>query len=115
DVEREAGRVRMSGIERREQLINVARHLFAEKGYEAVSVNKCLATLINCSLLSIPLIRTRPASRSTSNAAFAILSLALTFSFCIFSCALSNFLAAFNSSFVGSLVELVGTTQRYLP
>ena len=40
DVEREAGRVRMSGIERREQLINVARHLFAEKGYEAVSVEE---------------------------------------------------------------------------
>jgi AcrR family transcriptional regulator len=40
EVEREAGRVRMSGIERREQLINVARHLFAEKGYEAVSVEE---------------------------------------------------------------------------
>ena len=40
EVEREAGRVRMSGHERREQLINVARHLFAEKGYEAVSVEE---------------------------------------------------------------------------
>ncbi|MFZ9701924.1 MAG: TetR/AcrR family transcriptional regulator [Candidatus Nanopelagicales bacterium] len=40
EVEREAGRVRMSGNERREQLINVARHLFAEKGYEAVSVEE---------------------------------------------------------------------------
>ena len=40
EVEREAGRTRMSGHERREQLINVARHLFAEKGYEAVSVEE---------------------------------------------------------------------------
>ena len=39
-VELVAGRTRMSGHERREQLINVARHLFAEKGYEAVSVEE---------------------------------------------------------------------------
>lgn len=39
-VDREAGRVRMTGHDRREQLINVARHLFAEKGYEAVSVEE---------------------------------------------------------------------------
>ena len=33
-------RVRMSGSQRREQLIGVGRHLFAKKGYEAVSVEE---------------------------------------------------------------------------
>jgi AcrR family transcriptional regulator len=36
-------RVRMSGQERREQLLNVGRVLFAEKGYEAVSVEEIAA------------------------------------------------------------------------
>jgi AcrR family transcriptional regulator len=35
--------VRMSGQERREQLLNVGRVLFAEKGYEAVSVEEIAA------------------------------------------------------------------------
>jgi AcrR family transcriptional regulator len=34
------GRVRMSGQERREQLLDVGRKLFAEKGFEAVSVEE---------------------------------------------------------------------------
>ena len=34
------GRVRMTGRERREQLLDVARALFAEKGYDAVSVEE---------------------------------------------------------------------------
>jgi AcrR family transcriptional regulator len=36
-------RVRMSGHERREQLLDVGRRLFAEKGYEAVSVEEIAA------------------------------------------------------------------------
>lgn len=36
-------RVRMSGKQRREQLIGVARALFAEKGYESVSVEEIAA------------------------------------------------------------------------
>lgn len=36
-------RVRMSGQERREQLLDVGRVLFAEKGYEAVSVEEIAA------------------------------------------------------------------------
>jgi AcrR family transcriptional regulator len=36
-------RVRMSGQERREQLLDVGRRLFAEKGYEAVSVEEIAA------------------------------------------------------------------------
>lgn len=36
-------RVRMSGTERREQLIRVGRTLFAEKGYEAVTVEEVAA------------------------------------------------------------------------
>ena len=36
-------RVRMSGQERREQLLNVGRRLFAEKGFEAVSVEEIAA------------------------------------------------------------------------
>ncbi|MDZ7577616.1 MAG: helix-turn-helix domain-containing protein, partial [Candidatus Nanopelagicales bacterium] len=36
-------RVRMSGQQRREQLITVARHLFAQKGYETVSVEEIAA------------------------------------------------------------------------
>lgn len=36
-------RVRMSGQQRREQLIGVARSLFADKGYEAVSVEEIAA------------------------------------------------------------------------
>jgi len=35
-----AGRVRMTGTERREQLIVVARELFAERGFEATSVEE---------------------------------------------------------------------------
>ena len=33
-------RVRMSGRERREQLVDVARKLFAEKGFEAVTIEE---------------------------------------------------------------------------
>lgn len=40
DVEASAPRVRMSGSQRREQLIGVGRKLFAKKGYEAVSVEE---------------------------------------------------------------------------
>ena len=36
-------RVRMSGQQRREQLLDVGRHLFAEKGFEAVSVEEIAA------------------------------------------------------------------------
>jgi len=45
DPRRTAGRdrVRMSGQERREQLLNVGRTLFAEKGFEAVSVEEIAA------------------------------------------------------------------------
>lgn len=35
-----AGRVRMSGAERREQLIDVGRTLFAERGFEAASIEE---------------------------------------------------------------------------
>lgn len=38
-----APRVRMSGTERREQLISVGRQLFADKGYEAVTVEEIAA------------------------------------------------------------------------
>ena len=37
-------RVRMSGSERREQLISVGRALFAEKGFEAVSIEEIAAS-----------------------------------------------------------------------
>jgi AcrR family transcriptional regulator len=37
-------KVRMSGQERREQLLNVGRKLFAEKGFEAVSVEEIAST-----------------------------------------------------------------------
>ena len=40
DAEASAPRVRMSGSQRREQLIGVGRKLFAKKGYEAVSVEE---------------------------------------------------------------------------
>lgn len=36
--------MRMSGRERREQLISVGRTLFADKGFEAVSVEEIAAT-----------------------------------------------------------------------
>ncbi|MFC1413788.1 TetR family transcriptional regulator [Streptacidiphilus sp. N1-12] len=38
-----AGRVRMSGKQRREQLLDVGRALFAERGYEATSVEEIAA------------------------------------------------------------------------
>ena len=41
---RRPGRVRMRGAERREQLIEVARRLFAEKGFEGTSVEEIAAT-----------------------------------------------------------------------
>jgi len=40
DARRPRERVRMSGQERREQLLDVGRRLFAEKGFEAVSVEE---------------------------------------------------------------------------
>ena len=40
---RRPGRVRMRGTERREQLIEVARRLFAEKGFEGTSVEEIAA------------------------------------------------------------------------
>jgi AcrR family transcriptional regulator len=40
---REQSRIRMSGQERREQLLDVGRRLFAEKGFEAVSVEEIAA------------------------------------------------------------------------
>ena len=40
DDEEAAPRARMSGSQRREQLIGVGRKLFAKKGYEAVSVEE---------------------------------------------------------------------------
>ena len=40
---RRPGRVRMRGTERREQLIDVARRLFAEKGFEGTSVEEIAA------------------------------------------------------------------------
>ena len=40
---RRPGRVRMRGTERREQLIGVARRLFAEKGFEGTSVEEIAA------------------------------------------------------------------------
>ncbi len=43
EADRAAQRVRMSSTERREQLIQVGLHLFAEKGYEAVSVEEISA------------------------------------------------------------------------
>src|SRR6195952_1396247 len=36
-------RVRMTGIERREQLLDVGRSLFAEKGFEATSIEEIAA------------------------------------------------------------------------
>ncbi|MEK9736123.1 MAG: helix-turn-helix domain-containing protein, partial [Candidatus Nanopelagicales bacterium] len=36
-------RIRMSGQERREQLLDVGRRLFAKKGFEAVSVEEIAA------------------------------------------------------------------------
>ena len=41
---RRPGRVRMRGTERREQLISIARRLFAEKGVEGTSVEEIAAT-----------------------------------------------------------------------
>ena len=41
---RRPGRVRMRGTERREQLIEVARRLFAEKGVEGTSVEEIAAS-----------------------------------------------------------------------
>ncbi|HEU5483278.1 MAG TPA: TetR/AcrR family transcriptional regulator [Microlunatus sp.] len=41
---RRPGRVRMRGTERREQLIEIARRLFAEKGFEGTSVEEIAAT-----------------------------------------------------------------------
>src|SRR5512132_912369 len=43
DADRGRPRVRMSGKERREQLLNVGRSLFAEKGFEATSVEEIAA------------------------------------------------------------------------
>ncbi len=42
EIERDrvASKIRMSGHDRREQLIAIARHLFAEKGYEAVTIEE---------------------------------------------------------------------------
>jgi AcrR family transcriptional regulator len=40
---RRAGRVRMSGAERREQLITVARTLFADRGFEGTAVEEVAA------------------------------------------------------------------------
>lgn len=42
-TEAERSRVRMSGQERRAQLLDVGRHLFAQKGFEAVSVEEIAA------------------------------------------------------------------------
>ena len=42
--QREPDRVRMTGHERREQLIEVGRQLFAEKGFEAVTIEEIAAT-----------------------------------------------------------------------
>lgn len=39
-AERRTGRVRMSSTERREQLIEIGRHLFAERGYDGTSVQE---------------------------------------------------------------------------
>jgi AcrR family transcriptional regulator len=39
-----AARARMTGKERREQLLAVGRKLFAEKGFEATSVEEIAAT-----------------------------------------------------------------------
>lgn len=41
---RRPGRVRMRGTERREQLIEISRKLFAEKGFEGTSVEEIAAT-----------------------------------------------------------------------
>jgi len=41
--DRKSSRVRMSGRERREQLIDVARKLFADKGFEAVTIEEIAA------------------------------------------------------------------------
>jgi AcrR family transcriptional regulator len=41
---RSGGRARMSGKERREQLLDVGRKLFAEKGFEGTSVEEIAAT-----------------------------------------------------------------------
>lgn len=43
DARRSHERVRMSGQERREQLLDIGRKLFAEKGFEAVSVEEIAA------------------------------------------------------------------------
>ena len=40
---RRAGRVRMSGKERREQLLDVSRSLFAERGFEGTSIEEIAA------------------------------------------------------------------------
>ncbi|WP_145801417.1 TetR/AcrR family transcriptional regulator [Kribbella amoyensis] len=40
---RRSGRIRMTSAERREQLITIARGLFAQKGYEATSVEEIAA------------------------------------------------------------------------
>ena len=43
DIPSRKPRVRMSGSQRREQLVAVGRKLFAAKGYEAVSVEEIAA------------------------------------------------------------------------
>ena len=43
EASRRPGRVRMTGKERREQLLDIGRSLFAERGYEATSVEEIAA------------------------------------------------------------------------
>ena len=50
EVEREAGRTRMSGHERREQLINVSRHLFQQSFNEHSSISPPLFLHLSLSL-----------------------------------------------------------------